>query len=238
MVSYAADVFSRLVSNFHIDPPPPPRKRAADGVAVDRSQAESGAAPRAISGTIVETDIPARLDSLPFGRFHLLVIVALGITWILDGLEVTLAGHVVRRAQGQLRLGPEQCANRPCGKLLSRRRRARRILLRLADRSPRPQKAIHDHARRLPSRDCGDRAVVECVELFALPLSHRRRHRRRIHRHQFDNPGAYPGAVPRLDRPPDQRQLSGSVRRSARAVPSSYSIPPSSIRQSAGGSLF
>ena len=33
-----------------------------------------------------------RLDALPFGRFHVLVIVALGITWILDGLEVTLAG--------------------------------------------------------------------------------------------------------------------------------------------------
>ena len=40
----------------------------------------------------VETDIPARLDRLPWGRFHTLVIVALGITWILDGLEVTLAG--------------------------------------------------------------------------------------------------------------------------------------------------
>ncbi len=43
-------------------------------------------------GDVVETDIPSRLDALPFGRFHLLVIVALGITWILDGLEVTLAG--------------------------------------------------------------------------------------------------------------------------------------------------
>jgi MFS family permease len=41
---------------------------------------------------VVETDIPARLDSLPWGRFHTLVVVALGITWILDGLEVTLAG--------------------------------------------------------------------------------------------------------------------------------------------------
>jgi len=40
----------------------------------------------------IDTDIPARLDALPFGRFHLLVISALGITWILDGLEVTLAG--------------------------------------------------------------------------------------------------------------------------------------------------
>ena len=43
---------------------------------------------------IVETDIPARLDRLPWGRFHTLVVVALGITWILDGLEVTLAGTV------------------------------------------------------------------------------------------------------------------------------------------------
>jgi MFS family permease len=50
------------------------------------------AAPPAQSGAIVETDIPARLDALPVGRFHILVIVALGITWILDGLEVTLAG--------------------------------------------------------------------------------------------------------------------------------------------------
>ena len=42
--------------------------------------------------TIVETDIPARLDRLPWGRFHTLVVAALGVTWILDGLEVTLAG--------------------------------------------------------------------------------------------------------------------------------------------------
>jgi MFS family permease len=41
---------------------------------------------------VVETDIPARLDALPWGRFHTLVVAALGITWILDGLEVTLTG--------------------------------------------------------------------------------------------------------------------------------------------------
>src|SRR5580704_17224702 len=44
------------------------------------------------SAGVVETDIPARLDGLPWSRFHTLVVVALGITWILDGLEVTLAG--------------------------------------------------------------------------------------------------------------------------------------------------
>src|SRR6195256_1954535 len=45
-----------------------------------------------VADTIVVTDIPARLDRLPWGRFHTLVVAALGVTWILDGLEVTLAG--------------------------------------------------------------------------------------------------------------------------------------------------
>jgi hypothetical protein len=52
-------------------------------------------------GAVVETDIPARLDGLPWGRFHTLVVVALGITWILDGLEVTLTGALSRRSQGK-----------------------------------------------------------------------------------------------------------------------------------------
>ena len=45
-------------------------------------------------GSVVATDIPARLDRLPWGRFQTLVVTALGITWILDGLEVTLVGAV------------------------------------------------------------------------------------------------------------------------------------------------
>ena len=56
-------------------------------------------------GTIIETDIPARLDALPFGRFHILVIVALGITWILDGLEVTLAGALSSELKQNTALG-------------------------------------------------------------------------------------------------------------------------------------
>jgi MFS family permease len=42
----------------------------------------------------VRTDIPQRLDRLPWSRFHLLLVVALGITWILDGLEVTIVGAI------------------------------------------------------------------------------------------------------------------------------------------------
>src|SRR5262245_4559503 len=51
-------------------------------------------APSAEASGVVATDIPARLDRLPWGRFQTLVVVALGITWILDGLEVTLVGAV------------------------------------------------------------------------------------------------------------------------------------------------
>ena len=43
---------------------------------------------------VFTTDVPARLDRLPWARFHWLVVAALGITWILDGLEVTLVGSL------------------------------------------------------------------------------------------------------------------------------------------------
>jgi MFS family permease len=42
----------------------------------------------------ITTDIPARMDRLPWSRFHMLVVVALGITWVLDGLEVTIVGSI------------------------------------------------------------------------------------------------------------------------------------------------
>src|SRR3954470_5571773 len=40
----------------------------------------------------VETDIPARLDRLPWTRFHWLLVIALGVTWGLDRLEGTIVG--------------------------------------------------------------------------------------------------------------------------------------------------
>jgi MFS family permease len=56
--------------------------------------ANSGSGAHQAEHTTVATDIPARLDRLPWSRFHLLVVVALGITWILDGLEVTIVGAI------------------------------------------------------------------------------------------------------------------------------------------------
>ena len=42
----------------------------------------------------IESHVPARLDRMPWSRWHWLIVTALGATWILDGLEVTLAGSV------------------------------------------------------------------------------------------------------------------------------------------------
>src|SRR4051812_47818804 len=46
------------------------------------------------TGEAVETMIPRRLDRLPWSRWHWLVVVGLGITWILDGFEGTLVGAI------------------------------------------------------------------------------------------------------------------------------------------------
>ena len=44
------------------------------------------------NGETIESYVPARLDGLPWSSWHWLIVVSLGATWILDGLEVTLAG--------------------------------------------------------------------------------------------------------------------------------------------------
>jgi hypothetical protein len=44
----------------------------------------------------IEADTPARLDRLPWGPFHWLLVTALGVTWVLDGLERTLVATITR----------------------------------------------------------------------------------------------------------------------------------------------
>jgi len=45
----------------------------------------------------ISTAIPARMDRLPWARWHWLVVVGLGTVWILDGLEVTIVGAIAGR---------------------------------------------------------------------------------------------------------------------------------------------
>ena len=58
-------------------------------MSADAATGELGATGRA-----VETMIPRRLDRLPWSRWHWLIVFGLGITWILDGFEVTLVGAI------------------------------------------------------------------------------------------------------------------------------------------------
>jgi MFS family permease len=58
-----------------------------------------------MAAQVIETDIPQRLDRLPFSRWHLIMVVALGITWLLDGLEVTLAGSLASTLKEKTALG-------------------------------------------------------------------------------------------------------------------------------------
>ena len=63
-----------------------------------------------VGGRTISTHIPARLDRLPWTGWHWLVITALGVTWILDGLEVTLAGALGATLKDPAALGLSDAA--------------------------------------------------------------------------------------------------------------------------------
>jgi MFS family permease len=67
---------------------------------VAQARRAAGSPPRP-----VRTNIPFRLDRLPWSRWHWTVVGALGITWILDGLEVTIVGAIAPRLQERIGLG-------------------------------------------------------------------------------------------------------------------------------------
>src|SRR5215470_12902610 len=52
------------------------------------------ATPQTASSPGIRSLIPARIDRLPWSRFHTRMVVALGVAWILDGLEITIASNV------------------------------------------------------------------------------------------------------------------------------------------------
>ena len=156
---------------------------------------------------IIATDIPARLDRLPWGRFHTLVVVALGITSILDGLEVTLAGAI----SPALKESPQLKFSNADVELASSAYLAGAVLGALffgwlTDRLGRKRLFFITLAVYLVAT-AATAPILEFVEFRAVSLLHRRRHRRGIHRHQFDHPGARARALSRLDRPRHQRQL-------------------------------
>ena len=136
------------------------------------------------------TDIPARLERLPWGRFHTLVVVALGITWILDGLEVTLAGSVA----GALKQSPTLALRRRRRRLRRQRLSRRRCRRARCSSAGSPTGSAARSCSSSPSRVYLVATALTGLswngcELLPLPLPHRRRHRRRIRRDQLHHPG-------------------------------------------------
>ena len=64
------------------------------GATYNHGESSTSTSGAPTGGEVFTTLIPARLDRLPWSRFHWLLVIGLGITWVLDGLEVTLMGAI------------------------------------------------------------------------------------------------------------------------------------------------
>jgi MFS family permease len=69
-------------------------RNCGDGIAVEKRMSAETAS---VETGRIETNIPARLDRLPWAKFHWMVVIGLGTVWILDGLEVTIVGAIAPR---------------------------------------------------------------------------------------------------------------------------------------------
>ena len=145
------------------------------------------------SSTIVHTDIPFRLDRLPWSRFHLLVVIGLGITWILDELEVTIVGSLGPALQSAETL---HLSSSNVGAVAS--------FYVVGDRGPgiqldygqiRASLRLLRDADRLPYGRATKRVCMGLLEFCLLSDDHRSGHRWRICSGQFRNRRTHPSKI-------------------------------------------
>ena len=102
------------------------------------------------TGTI-KTRIPARLDRLPWSRFHWIVVIGLGTAWILDGLEVNVVGSISSRLSepgAGTGLSRQPTSSGWAASLYIAGACLGALVFGAAHRSLRAQAPLHDHARR------------------------------------------------------------------------------------------
>ena len=187
---------------------------------------------------MVRSNIPARLDRLPWSRWHWRVVVALGIAWVLDGLEVTIVGSLGSVLERPDTLGLSAAQIGWAGSLYVAGAVVGALVFgRLADRLGRKRLFLVTLAVYMGATVAT--AFSTGFAFFALlPLPHRHRHRRRVRGHQLGHRRADPGARARPRQPGDQRQLldrRGARRaaepgaaRPARARPACWAGAPAS----------
>src|SRR3954453_23204114 len=91
--------------------PAGPRVTSREKLLVGRIIVDASAAHEAATLKTIETEIPARMDRLPWSRWHWMVVIGLGTVWILDGLAVTIVGAIGGRLTWKgsgLELDPSQ----------------------------------------------------------------------------------------------------------------------------------
>ena len=148
----------------------------------------------------ITTDIPARIDRLPWARWHWLIVIGLGTVWILDGLEVTIVGSMsdaLKPADTGLGMtsfqigfaGAAYVAGACVGAL---------FFGQLTDRLGR-KKLFMVTPGRLLRRDRAHRLLDEPGLVLRRALPDRHRHRRRVRRdqlrHRRADPAKYRGRV-------------------------------------------
>ena len=181
----------------------------------------AGDATSSPPGKSIRSLIPARIDRLGWSRFHTRLVMALGVAWVLDGLEITIASNVTSLISSKQSLNLSSA-----GVVLRRRDRlpprrgGRGAVLRPPVRQVGSPQPVHDHPRGLPVRRGPDRrspsgTVTSWVVLaLRVPVHRRHGHRRRVRGHQLGHRRADPGQVPGPGRHRRQRHLLG--RRPAR----------------------
>ena len=144
------------------------------------------------------TQIPSRLDRLPWSRFHWRIVIGLGTVWVLDGLEVTIVGAIAPRltepgsgidlSSADVGTAAALYVAGACigallfGQLTDRYGRKKLFMVTLGP--------LHRRHRR-------DRLRVRALVLLRLPVPDRHGHRRRVRRDQLGDRRADPGAQPR-----------------------------------------
>src|SRR5690606_32151507 len=158
---------------------------------------------RSGTGRTITTSIPARLDRLPWSRWHWSIVIGLGTVWILDGLEVTVVGNIASRLSepgSGLPITSGEVTGIAAALYVAGACSGALFWGRLTD-------IWDDHPRGLPRRHRPHRGRLRHLVVLLLPLPHRLRHRRRVRGHQLRHRRADSGEAPRPGRPPHQRQL-------------------------------
>ena len=182
--------------------------------------------------------MPARLDRLPWARFHWMVVIGLGTVWILDGLEVTIVGSIAARLTepGQRDRAQSEPGIGTAGSIYVAGACVGALFFgQLTDRFGRKRLFLLTLVLYLVAT-VATRVRVERPVLLRLPLLHRRGHRRRVRSDQLGDRRADPRPRTRPRGPDYQRLVLARRRGRSRRPRSSCSTPASSPPISAGGS--